>query len=409
MSERDLAEISDWIIESALVGLKETDIIDGVCQRLDASGTKVMRVQVAQQVLHPIFAGMGFRWERGKRVEKADWERTEFQDRDIANSPYGKLFEDQVESWRFKIEGANEELPYPILEELRDRSATDYVAFATQFKEGALRDAGTDNSPKGMISSWTVDHAGGYTDAQLDQLTRVVRTLGLALKSGRNQRMARTLLEVYLGKDAGRRVLSGEIERGMVQSISAVLWYCDLQGFTKIADATPPDELIKLLNDYFENMVEPIHAAGGQVLKFMGDGLMAIFELDKSDDAEVCRTALDTVEETRRRIAEVNIKRAAAGQPTTEFNVAMHLGDVQYGNIGSKDRLDFTVVGPAVNEVSWIEAMCRPLGQDVIVSSAFSKAAENCQDRLVSLGRYALREARSTEELFTLMPPEDAS
>ena len=157
----------------------------------------------------------------------------------------------------------------------------------TAFKEGALKNAGKDNSPKGMISSWTVDHAGGYTDGQLDQLSRIVRTLGLAIKSGRNQRMASTLLEVYLGKDAGRRVLSGEIERGMVQSISAVLWYRDLQGFTKIADATPSDELIKLLNDYFENMVEPIHAAGGQVLKFMGDGLTAIFELDNADNADI--------------------------------------------------------------------------------------------------------------------------
>jgi adenylate cyclase len=120
-----------------------------------------------------------------------------------------------------------------------------------------------------MVSSWIVDHAGGYTDEKLGELTRIVRTLGLAIKSGRNQRMARTLLEVYLGKDAGRRVLSGDIEREIVRSMSAVLWYCDLQGSTKIADTTPPNELIKLLNDYFENMLEPIHAAGGQVLKLM--------------------------------------------------------------------------------------------------------------------------------------------
>ncbi len=229
----------------------------------------------------------------------------------------------------------------------------------------------------------------------------------MAIKSERNYGMARTLLEVYLGKDAERRVLSGDIERGMVRSISAVLWYCDLQGFTKIADTTPPDELIKLLNDYFENMVEPIHGAGGQVLKFMGDGLMAIFELNNSDNADVCRLALDTVEETRRRIAVVNDERLAAGRPVTDFYVAMHLGDVQYGNIGYKDRLDFTVIGPAVNEVSRIEAMCRPLDQEVIVSSAFSKTAEKCQDRLVSLGRYALRGVRRPEELFTLMSSEE--
>ncbi len=396
MSERDLADISNWIIESGLVGRPETEIIDGVCQRLNDSGTKVMRVQVGQRVLHPVYAGVGFLWERGKGAEKNDWAReAETSDtEDVASSPFGLLFEQNLENWRFKIEGANEEMPYPILDDLRERGATDYAVYATGFTEGAVRDAGANRFPSGMVSSWTVDQPGGYTDEQLDQLRRVVRTLGLAIKSSRNHSMAKTLLEVYLGQDAGQRVLSGEIERGMVRSISAVLWYCDLQGFTKIADTTPPDELINLLNDYFENMVEPIHAAGGQVLKFMGDGLMAIFELDNSDNADVCRIALDTVEETRRRIAEVNLERSAAVKPTTEFYIAMHLGDVQYGNIGSKDRLDFTVVGPAVNEVSRIETMCRPLDQDVIVSSTFSRAAENCQDRLVSLGRYALRGVR---------------
>lgn len=408
LSDHEMDEISNWIIESGLRGRPETDIIEGVCQRLNDAGTKVMRVQVGQRVLHPVYAAIGFSWVRGKGAEKSDWSRDDDANGDdsMATSPFGKLFSEQLENWRFKIEGANEELPYPILEELRDQGATDYSVYATGFSSETISDASIYKYSEGMVSSWTVDQPGGYTDEQLAQLKRIVRTLGLAIKSERNQGMARTLLEVYLGKDAGHRVLSGDIERGMVRSISAVLWYCDLQGFTKIADTTPPDELIKLLNDYFENMVEPIHDAGGQVLKFMGDGLMAIFELDNSDNADVCRIALDTVEETRRRIDIVNQERTAAGRPTTDFYVAMHLGDVQYGNIGSKDRLDFTVIGPAVNEVSRIEAMCRPLDQEVIVSSAFSKAAEKCQDRLVSLGRYALRGVRRPEELFTLMPPD---
>lgn len=408
MSEQDVDEITDWIVESGLLGLPETEIIDGVCQRLNDAGTKVMRVQVGQRVLHPIYAGVGFLWERDKGAEKVDWAREDDtgDDRGMSTSPFAKLFNEGLENWRFKIEGANEELPFSILEDLRERGATDYSVYATGFSKESIRETRMDKYAEGMVSSWTVDNPGGYTDKQLAQLRRVVRTLGLAIKSERNHSMAQVLLEVYLGKDAGRRVLSGDIARGMVRSISAVLWYCDLQGFTKIADKTPPDELIRLLNDYFENMVEPIHAAGGQVLKFMGDGLMAIFELDDSDDADICRIALDTVEETRRRIRIVNQERAAAGRPTTDFYVAMHLGDVQYGNIGSKDRLDFTVIGPAVNEVSRIEAMCRPLDREVIVSSAFSRAAEKCQDRLVSLGRYALRGVRRPEELFTLMPPD---
>ncbi len=407
MSQREFTDISDWIIESGLVGRRETEIIDGVCQRLDAAGTKVMRVQIGQRILHPVYAGMGFLWERGQGAVQNDWERASGEvDDGLSGSPFGHLFEHKLSSWRCKLEGAHEPLPYTVLDDLRAKGATDYAVFATGFTEDVVTDTGGRSYAEGMVSSWTVDQAGGYADEELDNLTRTIRTLGLAIKSGRNHRMARTLLEVYLGKDAGRRVLSGEIERGSVRSISAVLWYCDLQGFTKIADVTPPDELIKLLNDYFENMVAPIHEAGGQVLKFMGDGLMAIFELDDTDPSDVCRIALDTVEEARRRIAEVNRTRTGAGQPTTDFYIAIHLGDVQYGNIGSKDRLDFTVVGPAVNEVSRIEAMCRPLEQDVVVSSAFSKAANQCQGRLISLGRYALRGVRRPEELFTLMPKD---
>jgi adenylate cyclase len=407
LSDYTIGDISDWVIASGLIGLPETDIIDGVCQRLAKAGTEVMRVQIGQRILHPVYAGTGYLWERGKGAIKNDWERVSDEvGNGLENSPFGHLFEHGLDKWRFRIDGANEPMPYPIFQELKDKGATDYIVYATGFTQGGVNNIGNDRHPEGMVSSWTVDQRDGFSDLEIESLTRLVRTLGLAIKSGRNHRMARTLLEVYLGKDAGRRVLSGEIERGSVRSISAVLWYCDLQGFTKIAEVTPPDALIHLLNDYFENMVEPIHQAGGQVLKFMGDGLMAIFELGDTAAADVCRVALDTVEEARRRIAEVNRVRAAAGQPTTDFYIAIHLGEVQYGNIGSKDRLDFTVVGPAVNEVSRIETMCRPLDQEVIVSSAFSDAAIHCQDRLVSLGRYALRGVRQPKELFTLIPAD---
>lgn len=324
----------------------------------------------------------------------------------IDNGPFGHLFRNNLDVWRCRIEGANEPGPYPIIDELREKGATDYILYATGFKDTNFDGNVPLVEQEGMLSSWTIDSPGGYSEWQLENLPRIVRALGLAIKSARNHRMARTLLEVYLGKDAGRRVLSGEIERGSVQTISAVLWYCDMQGFTKIGESTPPDELIGMLNDYFDTMVTPIHEAGGEVLKFMGDGLMAIFKLDDEDTSRICRNALDTIEEVRRRLSEVSAKRESEGKVTTDFYIAIHLGDVEYGNIGSTDRLDFTVVGPAVNKVSRIEAMCRPLERDVVLSSAFAKAATGCQDRLVSLGRYALRGVRQPEELYTLVRPE---
>lgn len=409
MSEDKISAISDWVIEAGLGGLPETEIIDGLGRRLNDAGIALMRLQVAQRVLHPVFAGVGFRWFRGRAAEQADWVRDDGDPAEgLDDSPFGHLFRNNLAEWRCRIEGANAAGPYPIIDELREQGATDYIIYATGFKDTQFDGEIPLAEQEGMLSSWTVDSPGGYTDEQLQQLSRIVRVLGLAIKSARNHRMARSLLEVYLGRDAGRRVLSGDIELGSVQTISAVLWYCDMQGFTKIAERTSSSDLIDMLNAYFDTMVSAIHEAGGEVLKFMGDGLMAIFELGDEDTSDVCRVALDTVEEVRRRIAAINEARTADGKVCTELYIAIHLGDVEYGNIGAKDRLDFTVVGPAVNKVSRIEAMCRPLDRDVVFSSAFTRAATGCQHRLVSLGRYALRGVRQPEELYTLMPPPEA-
>ncbi|MSO65138.1 MAG: adenylate/guanylate cyclase domain-containing protein [Alphaproteobacteria bacterium] len=207
-------------------------------------------------------------------------------------------------------------------------------------------------------------------------------------------------METDLGRDAGKRVLSGEILRSSVQRICAVLWYCDLQGLTRLSETLPQDDVISLLNEYFDCMVEPIHRRGGQVLKFMGDGLMAISTLAEGMTEPACRVALDTADDVTAQIGALNRTRAVAGKPVMDFYIAMHFGEVLYGNIGSRDRLDFTVVGRAVNEVSRIEAMSRPFEQNILISAAFAAAA--CQQRLVSVGRYALRGVRRPQELFTL-------
>jgi adenylate cyclase len=258
------------------------------------------------------------------------------------------------------------------------------------------------------MSSWTSDRPGGFDDDDVAAIEILLPVLALAIKAETTAGIAHSVVETYLGRDAGHRVLSGEIGRGSVETIRAVLWLCDLQGFTKIADSTPRDELIPMLNDYFEAMVDTVHEHGGQVLKFMGDGLLAILNLDDGEDDQVCAGALDAAEEALARVDEVNQRRADEGLPVTEFSLALHLGEVLYGNVGSRDRLDFTVVGPAVNEVSRIEAMCRSLDQNLIISSTFAHAAMGCSERLISLGRYALRGVRRPQELYTLLSREDA-
>jgi adenylate cyclase len=213
------------------------------------------------------------------------------------------------------------------------------------------------------------------------------------------------LVETYLGRDAGQRVLRGSIIRGIADKISAVIWYSDLRGYTRISDGARPAEIIPFLNDYADAVISAVHGAGGDVLKLIGDGVLAIFKVDAPEDA--CRRALAAAEATRRNVSALNARRDGEGQPTTEVYLGLHVGQMFYGNIGSTNRLDFTVVGPAVNEASRIAAMCRSVEQSVLLSSAFVAAAGESERRsFVSVGRFALRGVGRPQELFTLDRPE---
>jgi adenylate cyclase len=210
--------------------------------------------------------------------------------------------------------------------------------------------------------------------------------------------MTGTLMETYLGRDASRRVLSGRIMRGVADRIDAVIWFSDLRGFTRITDSAP-EQIIPLLNDYADVIVSAIHAHSGDVLKLIGDGILAIFTA--SNRARACAAALAAATEARSKVTALNAWRAHAALPVTDMYIGLHIGEVFYGNIGSTERLDFTVVGPAVNEASRIAAMCRSVDQPMLVSEAFANV-NGMRGRLVSVGRYALRGVAQPQELFTL-------
>jgi adenylate cyclase len=251
-----------------------------------------------------------------------------------------------------------------------------------------------------LYSYWTTDRAEGFSDADVAALKRLTPFLGLAIKSASLGRIAGTLVETYLGRDAGRRVLSGRIARGVADRIEAVLWFSDLRNYTRISDTSEPEQIIPLLNDYADAVVSAIHEHSGDVLKLIGDGVLAIFPAGGRDEA--CASALEAARLARGAVAALNDDRSAQGLPTTDMYLGLHFGEVFYGNIGSKERLDFTVVGPAVNEVSRIAAMCRSVDQPVLLSEAF--IAHIAEDRrpFVSVGRYALRGVGRPQELFTL-------
>ena len=387
-----------WIADAGLSGQRELHLLQGFCERAGAAGLPLRRAVLGVDTLHPVLEGRIFHWhaDAGSPTE-AEYGRSNpgASDASWRQSPFFHLYESEVTMLRRRLPATAGE--FPVLDELGQQGMTDYVAIVNRFgAEGAI----------GMMdctfSSWATDCEGGFADADLEALEFLVPSLALAIKSASIARIAETLVETYLGRDAGHRVLRGHIERGVADKISAVLWFSDLQGFTRITDTAPPEQIIPLLNDYADAIVSAIQFQGGEVLKLIGDGILAIF--DAAAAADACGCALDAAADAKRGVALLNQRRKAAGLPVTRFYLGLHVGEVFYGNIGSVDRLDFTVVGPAVNEASRIAAMCRALDQDVLLSSAFAEAAGAERARLVSVGRYALRGVQRPQELYTFDP-----
>jgi len=290
---------------------------------------------------------------------------------------------------------------------------TDYAARIVYFNEtgggtraasgrGRTRAAESVDVLQGVFFSCATDDPDGFDDEELEQVTALLPFLALAVKARSTFDVARTLLETYLGADAGARVLTGEIDRHSVRSIQAVIWLCDLRGFSRIASRVSQDELIELLDDYLEIMARPVLDHRGQILKFMGDGFLATFDLESASREVVCANALNAAEEVVTMLPTFNAKRRDEAKQTVDLGVAIHLGEVLYGNIGTRDRLDFTVVGSAVNEASRIEGLCRPLGRNVLVSGTVHDSAASSRSKLVSLGFHALRGIREPRELFTI-------
>ena len=396
------AALKTWLTEQTLAGVGAAELVGGLCQRLSEDGMPLARAVVLVDTLHPIFEGHAFRWNRGTaEAEVLQYGRT----REGANaetwrrSPLYYMLQTNQSILRRRLADSTPpaDVPhFPSFDELRNEGMTDYVAFVTRFAPASVI-----GELDAIYSIWTSDIEDGFDESQVLMLQEIINPLVVTLKCATLADISATLVETYLGRDAGRRVLSGRIERGVAERFGAVLWYSDLRGYTRITDSAPPDQIIPLLNDYADVVISAIHAVGGDVLKLIGDGTLAMFR--EPDIGEATHAALEAAIAVRRGVADLNIRRANTAQPLTEVYAGLHLGDVFYGNIGSLDRLDFTVVGPAVNEVNRIATMCRSAERDVLLSAAFVAAAHPAdRQRLVSVGRFALRGIAQAQELYML-------
>jgi adenylate cyclase len=400
---RRIIETHIWAVREGLRGATAYQLFDGYCQRLVIDHIPLWRAHTAMETLHPQWNGYGYTWRRDlNAIQPQQYEHGGEDEAIWVESPFyelirrARLGEDNP-TMRRRLEAGADQRDFPVMDEFHAAGATDYFGSLFTFGAEGDRSHGT-----GIVYSFTTDRRGGFSEDDLTLLQATLPALSLAMKADAGHVIASGLLGTYLGDDAGKRVHAGAVERGSVSSLSAVLWYADIRGFTATTDAAPGPVIISLLNDVFETLTASIRERGGQVLKFIGDAMLATFSFSRDDTAETCRRALDAAEEAMKSLDTLNATRTAAGGGAVSVDLALHLGEVLYGNVGATDRLDFTVIGPAVNEVARIEALCEPLGRKILVSAEFVAAAECGDDRLESLGRHILRGVKEPKEIFGL-------
>jgi len=405
MTDADILALHAGLTEAGLNGTSEDALVSGFCERANAIGIPISRSLVIIDTLHPVYEGRLVRWghdasqpdivEYGRTVLPEGLALGEEEERAAASwraSPFFHMLQNGISLLRLTKDHA---AMFPAMQDYLASGMTGGLAIVNRFApEGVIGEMDA------VYSTWMTRRLGGFDEAHVDALARLVPTLALAVKAAALTRMTGTLMETYLGRDAARRVLSGRIMRGVAERIDAAIWFSDLRGFTRVSDSAP-EQVIPLLNDYADVVISAIYAQGGDVLKLIGDGILSIFTA--KDRAHACGAALSAAAAVSREVAALNARRAHDLLPVTDMYIGLHVGEVLYGNIGSTDRLDFTVVGPAVNEASRIAAMCRSVEQPILVSQAFA-AVDGMRGRLVSVGRYALRGVERPQELFTLEP-----
>jgi adenylate cyclase len=375
--------IADWLDDGARSAREPQDMLAQLCRRLVASGVSLYRVGVFVRTLHPNVAGRAFFWRDDREeVEVDSADHRWFGSEDHLKSPIHAVWSTNSETRRRLADPACP-MDYPVLADLRAEGATDYIAMPLRFLSGEVH-----------VASYASRRPGGFTDAELEALRRLLPPFTRVAEIYAHMRKARNILDAYLGPNAGERVLAGQIKRGDGQDIHAVIWFCDLRDSTPLADSMSRREFLALLNDYFECVLGPVLERRGEVLRFIGDAALAIFPVD-GRPAEACAKALAAAQDALARMEKLNKNRARP----LRFGIGLHLGELTYGNIGTPSRIEFTVIGAAANEAARIESLCKQLKVDLLVSE---RVAQALSAPWKSLGSHTLRGVGDKMELFTL-------
>lgn len=395
-TEVSTIRVASLIARLATEGQNVSDpkaLIREVAEALRELGVPVERCMVGLQVLHPQVRVVCWSWRRGvDEVIEREFDYSLEEQPIYLQSPIVELRQG-TPLIRRRLVGPDAKLDYPVLHDLVAEGFTDYVALSFRVEEGP-----------GNAVTWATQAPGGFTPGHVSALQTLLPVLSLLLEVHAQRRISRALLGTYLGQDAGRRVLSGQVRRGDGERIRAVIWCSDMRDFTLLSDTLPGPALLTMLNTCFERQVWAIHRNGGEVLKFIGDGLLAIFRIDEREgaEAEASRRAVIAGIEGFASLQEENLRRVGQELLPIRVGLALHIGDVEFGNIGAPDRLDFTVIGPAVNLASRLESLSKTLGEPFLLSAAVADALVGTSLPVRALGPQAIRGLPAPQPVFAV-------
>jgi len=370
MNAQDLKQIADWLIDGARSSIGSPQMVADMCERLVRAGLPLWRVGIFVRTLHPDVLGVNFIWKPGAEVAFGTADFDFLESPEFLNSPLAIVFGEGREVRR-RI-GDPEGRRFPVFDDMRAEGVTDYIALPLHATDGTIH-----------ATSWTTRHVGGFGDEQLDGLRSLMPALARVVEIANHRRKASILLDTYVGSRAGERILGGQIRRGHAETMHAAIWLSDLRGFTALSDRLPAETVVDILNRYFDCQVSAIRSHGGEVLKFMGDGLLAVFPIAEQpgDTEEVCVQVLEAARESRASVAAMEYPIGETVE-RFRFGLALHVGKILYGNIGGGNRLDFTCIGPAVNLAARLEKIAGRLHRTIVASAPFARASAGEWDDL---------------------------
>ncbi|WP_085902742.1 adenylate/guanylate cyclase domain-containing protein [Kiloniella majae] len=391
-----IGSVVDWVMAQALRDTTIEELFEGCCLRLRSAGLPIARGYIAFRTLHPLYSAMGLTWELGNGVKTVGMSHESSGSEEWRRSPFYFMLSKEIGLLRRRLVGEGAIHDFKLMEDLRDDGYTDVLCYAIHFDQESLGD--TDG--RGILGTWSSDIKAGLSDTDIKSLIRVQNRLAVACKVIITSQIAHNISTTYLGRNAGQRVLKGQIQRGDGEKIHAVIWYSDLRNSTALADMMPEEDYLDLLNGYFESTAGAIIDNGGDVLLLIGDAVLGIFPFtEDKTQAETGEMAVKAAYDALERIKELNACACDNGKCEASFGLGLHVGNVMFGNIGLPDRLQFTTVGPAVNEVARLEALTKELGKRILMSKEFAEIAGR---KCMPMGEHTLRGIEERREIFTL-------